>query len=651
MNMDVFNDPEMMEIFEGFIIESNEILENLSQDLMKLEENSDDNELLNKIFRAYHTIKGNSSFIGLDDISALTHHAEDLLNKLRRGEMQVKPEIVDTLFEVQDSIENYLEYLKEGEAPESDFSSIIAKIDKIKAEGLGEESAADPDENAGDPRKEDQAEEALEETAESSENDPLNTVFSKSDMFEGDCDFADDELELINAAFSEINKSFKSQSAGSDHAAENGNEAAVEVEDKPEQASPVNGKGKPEQKNTRKKSLKSITSETIRIDLNRIDNLMDLCGELVLGRNRLSQISNQYQSESEMNISLRDLLETAEQIDFITTEIQASVMRMRMVPISKLFQKAPRIVRDLAREFGKKINLTMKGEDTEIDRGIIEELTDPLVHMIRNSCDHGVESPDMRAEAGKSEQGNIVLDAEQEGNHIVISISDDGKGLDAKKLQAKAIEKNVITAEQAKQLSLRETYQLIFAPGFSTAENLSKVSGRGVGMDVVKTNIQNLKGMVEVESELGKGTKFIIKLPLTLASILGLLVKAGDETIAIPLSSVVEVVALERKNLSNVNQKEMIKIRDEIFPLVRLEDKLHFIHRNQNLSDSKKYVVLVGVGIKRVGIVVDELKGQQEIVIKSLGEYLGTVRGIAGSTILGDGRVIIILDINELLNE
>ncbi len=651
MNMDVFNDPEMMEIFEGFIIESNEILENLSQDLMKLEENSDDNELLNKIFRAYHTIKGNSSFIGLDDISALTHHAEDLLNKLRRGEMHVTTDMVDTLFEVQDSIENYLDYLKEGEAPDSDFSGIIAKIDMIKSDGSVEDAEDTSEKKDENPVHNEQADAEGEEPEKAVADDPLNAVLSKSDMFEGDGDFAEDELEMINAAFSEINKSFKSQTDGNDLVGEKDNEAAVEAEEKPEEASPVNGKEKPEQKNTKKKSLKSITSETIRIDLNRIDNLMDLCGELVLGRNRLSQISNQHQSESDKNISMRDLLETAEQIDFITTEIQASVMRMRMVPISKLFQKAPRIVRDLAREFGKKINLTMKGEDTEIDRGIIEELTDPLVHMIRNSCDHGVESPEKRAEADKSEQGNIVLDAEQEGNHIVISISDDGKGLDAKKLQAKAVEKHIITAEQAKQLSLRETYQLIFAPGFSTAENLSKVSGRGVGMDVVKTNIQNLKGMVEVESELGKGTKFIIKLPLTLASILGLLVKAGNESIAIPLSSVVEVVALEKKNLSKVNQKEMIKIRDEIFPLVRLEDKLHFINRDQNLSDSKKYVVLVGVGIKRIGIVVDELMGQQEIVIKSLGEYLGTVRGIAGSTILGDGRVIIILDINELLND
>jgi two-component system chemotaxis sensor kinase CheA len=376
---------------------------------------------------------------------------------------------------------------------------------------------------------------------------------------------------------------------------------------------------------------------------------MDLSGELVLGRNRLAQISNIIASEFRGNDKVRDLLDTMSQIDFVTSEIQTAVMRMRMVPIAKLYQKAPRIVRDLSREFNKQINLVLKGEETEIDRGIIEELNDPLVHMIRNSCDHGLESNEARAQAGKPAVGTITLDAEQEGNAIVIRISDDGRGIDPEKILASAIEKKVITEEQGASMSKREILQLIFLPGFSTAKVVTSVSGRGVGMDVVRTNIQKLKGIIEIESELGKGTTFVIKLPLTLAIIQGVLVRVRSESYAIPLTSVIEVVAIDMKSVYSVNRQEVIRIRQEVLPLMRLDKVLDVNDPLEGLE--QRYVVVVGFGLQRIGFVVDELLGQQEIVIKSLGEYLGQIKGIAGSTILGDGRVIMIIDVAELIQD
>jgi two-component system chemotaxis sensor kinase CheA len=378
-----------------------------------------------------------------------------------------------------------------------------------------------------------------------------------------------------------------------------------------------------------------------------VENLMNLSGELVLGRNRLEQITRNLLSGDVTKETLKELEETTSQIDFITSEIQASVMRMRMIPIGKLFQKAPRIVRDLAKQFNKKIQLIMEGEETEIDKGIIDELSDPLVHMLRNACDHGIESPEERIRLGKPEVGTVYLGAEQEGNNIVIRISDDGKGMDPEKIKAKAIERGLITPEEATQMTTKEAYQLIFQPGFSTAQIISNVSGRGVGMDVVRTNILKLKGMIDIESEVGVGTTFIIKLPLTLAIIQGLLVRVHSEIYAIPLASVLEVVDCDVSKVSTINKREVIKIRSDILPLIRLSRILNVNGQNESLDD--KYVVVVGIGEFRVGLVVDELLGQQEIVIKSLGEFLGHIDGIAGVTILGDGSVVIIIDVGELV--
>ncbi len=666
MSESMFNDPEMQEIFEGFLVETQELIDSLSQDLMLIEDNPDDMELLNRIFRSFHTIKGTSSFMGFDSIAHITHHAEDLLNKLRREELKANQAITDVLLEVQDWIQFLMNQLQQGVNDKVDYQNTIDELERLaKGEGQSEES----------PTKDAEEETVSESTeSESEKANALESVLGNPDITQGPGDFDDVELDLIQAAFAEVNQNFYANEEIAEEAIEASEEEAIaageqdstekqepvteepevkvekEAATKPATTSAKPAAAKPESENGAKKPSNvraKVTTETIRIDITRVEELMDLSGELVLGRNRLAQITEIMEQEFDHTEHIRDLIETTASVDFVTSEIQSAVMRMRMVPVGKLYQKAPRIVRDLSKEFGKQIKLIVKGEETEIDRGIIEELNDPLVHMIRNSCDHGIEDPDTRSKIGKTPYGTVTLDAEQEGNNIVLKISDDGRGMDPEKLKSKALEKGVITQEQAAVMTDREAYQLIFMPGFSTAQKVSSVSGRGVGMDVVRTNIQNLKGMIDIESELEKGSTFIIKLPLTLAIIQGLLVKVQDETYALPLSSVVEVVAIEKSAVKSVNQQEVIRIRKEVLPIVRMDKTLRTKTITKELDG--RYVVNVGLGMKRIGLVVDELLGQQEIVIKSLGEYLGNIKGIAGSTILGDGSVIMIMDVAELV--
>jgi len=723
----LFDDPEMQEIYEGFLIETNELLDNISQDLMILENEPDDLDLLNRIFRSFHTIKGTSSFMGFEPIARITHHAEDILNKLRKSELSVNQPIIDILLEVYDWIVRLMEEIQSGNAnPNVDFSHTINIIEILKTGNIPDEYKTDLNDSSSNNSIDN---EKPDDYDNQSDGSILDKVLENREMFDKPGDFSDDELDLLQQAFAEVNKSFSSNKPTENFVEPSiSNEVPIEevpyvgptvwdsdetenvisnvleqtsianetnntqelslLDDEVEQddnkssdnqnkldepkidlnepkENPViipqkqdniitsfnqktqeSPKSKPEN-DSKSKGPTAGSTETIRVDVQRLETLMDLSGELVLGRNRLAQLTNHLESTLENKEQVKDLTETTTQIDFITSEIQSAVMRMRMVPIGKLYQKAPRIVRDLAKEFSKKINLIVKGEETEIDRGIIEELNDPLVHMIRNSCDHGVESPKERIALGKPEIGNIILDAEQEGNNIVLRISDDGKGMDPEKLKSKAVEKGLITHEQASQMSSREAFQLIFAPGFSTAAVVSAVSGRGVGMDVVRTNIHKLKGIIDIESEIGVGTTFVIKLPLTLAIIQGLLVKVQDETYAIPLSSVVEVVSLEQSQVNTINTQEVIRVRAEVLPIIRLDKVLQTSSIKDTLD--KRYVVNVGLGMQRVGFVVDELLGQQEIVIKSLGEYLGSIRGIAGSTIMGDGRVIMIVDVAQLL--
>ncbi len=562
---------EMREIVESFIVETREIFEDLEHDLLQLEKNPDDRQLVDKIFRAVHTVKGTSGFLSLEQLSLLAHHFEDVLNRLRKGTLDFDPAMMDVLFEAFDLMKQLLHQVETRKLQPLPITTALTRLQAI-AEGRSAPAATTP------------------------EVAPTPSAMRPS---------------------SEAADSTRSAQAAS---APSGNGQAAR---------------------------RDQSTETIRVEIRRLDNLMDLVGELVLGRNRLLQLLSELGTDGNNAELLRELADTTTQIDFITTELQSAVMHTRMVQIGRVFNKFPRLVRDLAREFNKQIELIIEGEETELDKSLIEEISDPLVHLIRNAADHGIEDPETRRAQGKSPIGRIRLAAAQEGNHIVIEIEDDGAGIDPQKLRAKALEKGLITEKEAAEMSDREALELIFRAGFSTAQRVSKVSGRGVGMDVVKTNITKLNGTISVHSVPGQGTRFTLKLPLTLAIIQSLLVRVGEEAFAIPLHSVIEVVGLEPATVYTIKGREVIRLRDTVIPLLRVGEMLQV--PDWTYCRERAYAVIVGIAHHRLGLIVDNLIGQKEIVIKPLGNYLKKVPGVAGSTILGDGRVIMILDVGELV--
>jgi two-component system chemotaxis sensor kinase CheA len=369
---------------------------------------------------------------------------------------------------------------------------------------------------------------------------------------------------------------------------------------------------------------------------------MNQVGELVLERNRMMQLDSDFRSGSDLAIFAEEFGKLAKRMNFVVSEVQMQVLKMRMIPVEKVFKKFPRIVRNLARDLNKEVELQLFGEETELDRSVVDEIGDPLLHLIRNAMDHGIERPDEREAAGKSRQGTIVLSATHEGNQIVISIQDDGKGIDPDRIAAKALEKGLVTESQLAAMGTREILDLIFLPGFSTKEKTTDLSGRGVGMDVVRTNIKKLNGIIDIKNELGQGTKFILKLPLTLAIIQSLLVEVAGETYAVPLASVFETLRIDDQQFHMIGGQEVLKLRDSVLPLLRLRNL--FGVEGDCVAGEPCYVVIVGVAEKRIGLVVTRLLGQQEVAIKSLGKYLANLPGIAGSTILGDGRVALIVD-------
>ena len=593
-------DNEMAEILESFIIETREIFERLGQDLITLEKGAADNELLNTIFRAVHTVKGTSSFLGLEQMTSLAHVFEDVLNKLRKGEITVSSDKMDVMFEAYDIMKDLLARIEARNLGKIDISSITARLRVIGQVGMAAPDVpAVPATPAPAPVA--SAPAPADEPPAASPELPITELAPEAP---------------VAAAPAAAKAAPAAQAAAHPEA----NQAAAKAGD-----------------------------TTIRVDVARLDSLMNLVGELVLGRNRLTQISYLMNQQHEGIPITKDLTETSSQIDFITTELQMAVMKTRMVPIAKVFNKLPRLVRDLMKETGKEMDLVIFGEDTELDKSIIEELNDPLVHLMRNAGDHGLESTADRRAAGKPERGTITVRAEHEGNHIVISVADDGRGMDPEKLKAKAIEKGMITEAQAREMSKTEAFNLVFAPGFSTAAKVTNVSGRGVGMDVVRTNIQKLKGLIEIESEMGKGSKIIIKLPLTLAIIQALLVEVDREVFSVPLESVLEVVRIQPKDINTISGREVVRLRNTVLPLARLQSIMGTRNGAEDQQEEWIYIVVVGLAQQRLGIVVDSLLGQKEVVIKSLGGYLGTVPGIAGSTILGDGRVIMIIDVGELM--
>lgn len=584
----IFNDPSMKEIFDSFIVETREIFENLDVELVELEIKPNDTDLLNKVFRAFHTIKGTSGFLGLEKMTAVTHRCEDILNKLRKNEIQLNERIMTALLAAFDSMKALLKIIESTFTENFDISVPIQILENL----------------------------FVEQEEKSTVEEPTMPVLS-------------DEKE-------------------------NENEPEVTIVEEPE--SPVNDVKQEVTKENAvaaKKTSDIITQKrvdnSIRVDVERLDNLVNIVSELVLGRNRLTQIHQDASLQYEGTKLVKDLSEATRQIDIMTTELQLAVMKTRMVKIGKVFNRFPRLIRDLCKEMHKDIELVIKGEETELDKTLIEEINDPLVHLVRNSVDHGVESPEERVSKGKNAKGIVLLSAEHEGNNIIITVEDDGKGINPDFIKAKAISKGLITQARADELSKNEVFGLIFVPGFSTAEKVTNVSGRGVGMDVVKTNVTKLRGIINVDSTVGQGTKIVIKLPLTLAIIQGLLVQINAETIVIPLNSVLEVIRVNNEQIYTVNQKEVIKLRESVIPLIDISG---ILYKEDSVEEKKwQYVVIVGLAEKTFGIKVDFLLGQKEVVIKSLGAYLGNIEGIAGSTIMGDGKVVVILDLSEIINK
>ena len=555
------NNDDMQELVQDFLVETNEIIENLDHDLVELESNQNDLELLNKIFRGAHTMKGSSSFLGFNKLAELTHHAEDILNKLRKGEMVVTREIMDTLLEFVDKTKQIISDIENG-TDNTDCTSVIEDL-KLASEGK-----------------------LTSKTKNTSAAQPAQ------------------------AAQTAAAPAPKPQAA-----------PKQEAQKVVHQATPV--------------------EQTIRVDVSRLDSLVNLVGELVLSRNMLSQIAGELENKFENEYLVEQLLVATNAIGMNTTELQLAIMKTRMIAIGKVFNKFPRVVRDIARDTGKEIELIISGEETELDKQVIESIGDPLLHMIRNSCDHGVETPDVRLAKGKPRMGTVNLSAYHEGNHVVIEIKDDGAGMDPNKLKRKAIEKGVITVDEANSMDDKQAFALIFKPGFSTAEKITNISGRGVGMDVVRTNIEKLNGIITIDSKIDEGSTFYLKLPLTLAIIQALLVEVAGETFAIPLASVVETVRITNEEIHSFEGREVLKLRDRVLSLIRLDEAFAL----DELEQDEIYVVVVALAEKQLGFIVDKLIGQEEIVIKSLGDYLGGNPGIAGATITGDGRVRLILDV------
>ncbi|MBI2413284.1 MAG: chemotaxis protein CheA [Deltaproteobacteria bacterium] len=601
----------MDDIINDFIAEASEGLEALDQKFVELEKNPGDTGLLNDIFRSIHTIKGAAGFLGFQQMVEVTHVTEDVLNKLRKGEMAVDAAIMDAILESVDLIKVILNNIRERNGRSEDTSGVISSLSGILSGNKADVQAAP-------------AERPVQTTA-------------TADTREAEAKVA----EPVPETEANIAESAPAAEAAEAPKASTVAEKVVEIP-RPEAKTP---EAKQQKEETGPKEKEKELS--IRVDIDRLDMVLNLAGELVLSRNRLMRLGSKLSETAVEEDLVSHVDEAIAQLDLVTTDLQLAVMKMRMQPIAKVFNKFPRMVRDLARQNNKEVELVISGEETELDKTVIEELGDPLVHLIRNALDHGMETPEERVAAGKPRCGTVSLSAYQEGRNIIVSVAEDGRGMNPAHIKKSAVEKGLLTEDEAAKLSNKDALNLIFIPGFSTAKKVSNISGRGVGMDVVKTNITRINGAIDIDSEVGKGTRITFSLPLTLAIIQALTVNAGGEVYGIPLSTVIENIRVTDNDIKTVDGKEVIRIRDRVYPVVRLGALV-----SGNVSSYKsewKYIVLIGIGEKRFGILVDRLHGQEEIVMKSMGEYLKGTEGIAGACITGDGNVILILDLAGLL--
>ena len=639
---------EFQEILQDFLIESFELIEQLDQDLVELENTPEDLDLLNRIFRVAHTVKGASSFLNFDVLTHLTHHMEDVLNKARHGELIIDAPIMDVVLESIDLMKALLHTIRDTSKDEGiEVEACVVRLTAI-TNGDNPAEAVEPEAAVVEP--EPVAEEAEEEDDLDYANMSDDDVEAEIQRLLGERQSADKAKREAKIAAGEDVPSMPEaeEEKAEETPAEEPAAAAPPPPPPPPPAAPVAKAAPKADKKASPAPVATTVEQTIRVDVKRLDHLMNLIGELVLGKNRLIKINDDVEERYEGEEFLEELNQVVSIVSLVTTDLQIAVMKTRMLPIGKVFNKFPRMIRDLSRELGKKIELEISGEETELDKSIVEEIGDPLVHIIRNSCDHGVESIERRVEAGKPETGIIGLKAYNEGNHIVIQITDDGAGMDPDRLKMIAIDKGVISEKEADVMGDKEAFGLIFRPGFSTAAAVTNVSGRGVGMDVVKTNIEKLNGIIDIESELEKGTVMKLKIPLTLAIIQALLVGVQEEYYAIPLASVLETVRIGKEEIYTVENRSVMRLRDEVLSLVHIAD----IFEVEHVFDASEhaYVVVLGLAETKIGLIVDSLVGQEEIVIKSMGEYLQGMEGIAGATIRGDGGVTLIVDVAALMS-
>ena len=589
MSNEFSQDPALL---QEFLIESEELLEGMNQDLVALEQAPDDTELLNRIFRALHTIKGTSGFLNFDPVVRLSHRAEDVLNTLRRSEVEFSRRIMDALLAARDQLSIMLQDIREGGLKDYALDGLIAQLEAVQKPApapsrLGDILVAEGVIAPG------ALQDVLQQQAQSGEIRKIGELLVEKGL----------------ASKTDVSNALARQKRQADSV---------------------------------------IAAQTMRVDVRKLDELINLVGELVLERNRLFQLSREL---SMGRLEMQDLTEAFSQstarLSFITEELQAAGLRARMVPIDTVFRKFPRLVRDVAHNLKKEVDLLVSGEDTELDKTMVEMIGDPLVHLVRNSLDHGLELPDVRESGGKPRKGTIWLEARQEGDQIIISVADDGAGIDPARIAKKAMEKGLVTADRLRTMTTREILDFVFLPGFSTAEKISDLSGRGVGMDVVRSNLTKLNGTIELESKLGAGTTVFLRLPLTLAILPVLLVEVGNEIYALPLRSVVETARIRATELHRFEGSELLHLRGETVPLLRLRQIFKVQYRADEKGSDK--VVILGIGERRFALLVDNLIGQESTVIKPLGSYLHHCSGIAGATISGDGRVRLVLDPADLL--
>lgn len=641
------------DILQDFLVEAGEIVDKLGEQLVSLEKFPRDSDLLNAVFRGFHTIKGGAGFLGLSPLVAVCHQAEDVFNTLRQGKRYVDAGLMDVILVVLDVVNNMMDMVRSGEEPPPADPDLLIKLGQFSQP------------------QEQEAQNSINLLSNNNESHPsisdeavnLSTHATEDTGISADNgDITDDEFEKL---LDHLHGKSKSDNVGEN---KNNNVITSDVITEKEfeeildqihyknsskdKKYIINETKKYTHKNENINDVKSNesssaspkdlsqTETTVRVDTKRLDDIMNLVGELVLVRNRLATLKSSMNNEEATHV--------IGNLDLVTSDLQNAVMKTRMQPIKKIFGRFPRVVRDLARSLNKEICLELNGEDTDLDKNLVEALSDPLIHLVRNAVDHGIESPEARLALGKSREGKIILSAQQEGDHILLVIQDDGAGIDPEVLRSKVVEKGLMDAESAARLDNRGCFNLIFLPGFSTKSQISDVSGRGVGMDVVKTSISQLNGVVEIDSILGKGSKFIIKLPLTLAIMLTLMVFIDKKIFAIPLVNVSEIFNLDSARTNTVDGQLVVIVRNKAIPLYYLREWLVKGNSNKDRS-SMGYVVIVNIGTRRIACVVEQLIGQEEVVVKPLGALLHGTRGLAGATITGNGRIALIIDFSGLM--